>query len=245
MRAKKTALLVWVLLLLIIPIYNPTDDLLMSFEYLSQGSSFVECSLCFTQGAILNIYPDLECYCATRLTPYNLLFNTAMMIIFISILCKRISEIFHLRSYVFIRGGAVNFKLILIKKVLSEIVIILFAKLIVYVIFFIILQGFTWFILFDLASTFLTLSMFSLIFIFCKLHGTKEKIPMFTFIAGNMLAQIFSFEWQVFSIFVVASADWSESPLVIIAIKIFIFTILSVLIFSKKNLDQMLGAKDQ
>jgi len=64
-------------------------------------------------------------------------------------------------------------------------------------------------------------------------------------IAGNMLAQILSFDIRALSIVVIASVYWQEMPFLIIGIKILILLLLMMLIFFKKNVDQMLEVKNQ
>lgn len=224
---KKFVVFVVILLLLHLPVLNPTDDALLTFQFLAQGS-------------------HLDAYSGEKmLIPYNLLFNIAMSVLFISRIFSRLSEIFNLRAYVITRGGSTTFKWVLIKKALWESAKILLAKLLIYALYFIMEQRGTWFILYDLVSTFLTLSMFSFVFILCKLNGANNKIPLFMLTAGNMIAQIFSFEFGVFSVIVIASIYWQNSPFVVIAVKILILLLLTFLVFFKKNVDQMLEVKNQ
>ena len=216
-----------ILLLLQVSVYNPTDELFLSFEFLVQGSSFDT----FHGGRYLSLY--------------NLLFNTGMFILFISMICSRISKNFCLYLYIITRGSEAVFKKILIRNTLCEILKVIFAKLLIYVLFFFFEQNIIRFILYDLVSTFLTLTMFSLVFILFKLNGVNEKILLFILISGNMTAQILSFEVGWFSIIIIASIHWWENPFVVIMVKLSIILLLAFILFFKKSVNQMLGVKEQ
>lgn len=221
---RKFVTFLFILIILHWFVDNPTNDLLFSAQFLVQGSIFT------------GEYHWLLS---------NMLFNTGMFVLFIGTIFSRLSEIFNLRIYVITRGGESVFKRVLIKKALWEIGKILCAKILIYILFFIIEQRVSRFAVYDLVSTFLTLSMFSLVFILCQLRGANNKLPLFVLIAGNMLAQILSFDIRALSIFVIASVYWQEMPFLIIGIKILILLLLMMLIFFKKNVDQMLEVKNQ
>ena len=224
---KKFSFLVITLLLLLMTLYNPTDELFLSFKLLTQGSA-------------LDVY-TMEKF----LIPYNFMFNLGLSILFIAPICSRISEIFELRNYLITRGGEAVFKKVLIKKAFAVIVRVLLAKLLLYGVVFLIEQSATWFILYDLVSTLLTLGMFAIVFILCKLNGASDKMPLFLLISGNMIAQILSFEIRATSIIVIASIHWEDAPFGVITIKALILLLLIFLVYFRKNANQILEVENQ
>ena len=222
---KKFFVFTILLLLLHISIYNPMGDRLIGFEFLAQGSAF-------------DAYMQ-----ESTLVPYNIFFNTGMFVLFISRIYTKISEIFNLSPYIMTRGGEVIFKRTLIKNSVYEIFQIIIVKSLIYALFFMIEQRGTWFALYDVVSTFLTLSIFTFLLILCRLNGVDNKILLFVLISGNMINQILSFEINMMSIFVIASIYWKESPFVVLFIKIILIWLLLCLVFFKKNVNKMLEVK--
>jgi|GEM_PF-6601992 len=223
---KKFLLRFFILLILHLLINNPTDDSLLSAQFLVQGS-------------VLDPFTG-----ELRWILDNMLFHTGMFILFMVSIFSRISQIVDLRTYVIARGGEVAFKCTLVKKTLWEIGKILMAKSLIYLFLFIIEQRVSRFALYDMVSTFLTLSLFSLVFMICQLKGISNKIPLFALIAGNLILQIWSFEIQSLSIVVIASIYWQEAPVIVIAIKALIVLLLSCFMFFTKNVDHMLEVKN-
>lgn len=223
---KKRCLFTAVLALLHIAVLNQSDDLLLSFQFIAQGSEFAFYSY------------------ELQISLYNMLLNTAMMILLISVICKSISEAFELHPYIFSRGGQIVLKRVMVKRIFKEILFILAAKSLIYVLYFALTQRFTLFFLYDLLSTFLTLGIISSIFLLAKLSGTKDRIPMFALTCGHMVALILSYRISAFSILTISTADWQTLYPVILFAKLCITVTLGVFIIIKKNTDQLLGGKN-
>lgn len=223
---KKRLQFIAVLALLHIVTFNQTDDTLLSLQFIAQGSEFS------------------EYFGVMQLSITNLLFNIAMVIMFISAVCKKISEAFLLHPYIYCRGGHNAVIGIMIKRAMGEVLFIITAKSLIYICFFIYAQDFTLFILYDLISTFLTLSMFSFIFILSKLSGAKDKIPLFCLIAGHMLVLIISYNVRVLSVFTISTIYWQEAFHFIIPIKIMFISILGVILLLMNKPNRILGVKD-
>lgn len=218
---KRKIFFVAILLLLHIATFNETDDLLLTFQFVAQGSS-------------LDPFTD-EVYFPV----FNVLFNIAMMVMFISTIFKKISEVFMLHTYIFNRGGQTVFKRALIKCVFQKILFILIAKSIIYIGFFLFTREFTVFFLYDLLSTFLTLGIFSFIFILSKLFGIKNKISLFCIISGYIIALILSQQIYFFAVLTISTVDWQSTLIPIIPIKIFLFLIFGVSINLNKKPDRI------
>jgi len=223
---KKRLLFLSMLALLHIAILNQTDYLLFSFEFIAQGSEY-------------SYYYDIM-----ALSVYNILFNTAMMVMFISTICKSVSDAFTMHPYIFNRGGQTIVKKVMLKRALNEILFILSAKLIIYICYFIYTQDFTFFFFYDMLSTFLTLGIFSLVFILSKLSGAKDKIPLFSLVAGHMIALILSFRVNFFSVFTISTVEWRTYFHIIIPIKLCVLGAFGVFILLKNNPNQILGVKN-
>jgi len=214
---KKNFYFIVALFLLYLAAYNPTDNLLFTFQFVAQGSA-------------INPFSG-ELYFSI----YNTLFNIAMIVLFVSRICKGISDAFTLHPYIFCRGGQVAVKRVMLKRALIEISLILLAKLILYIPAFVISRSFSTFFFYDFISTFLTLSLFAFIFILCKLSGVKDKIPLFCLISGHMIALILSYQLRFFSIFTIASIDWQNDFWFTLPIKFLIIVAIMYFLLSKKN----------
>jgi len=223
---KQIVKLFVVVLLLTLTVHNPTDDWLWRFEFLVQGSVFEP----FSQQWLMILY--------------NFLFSVGLFILFFSMICKRVSEIFHIRSYVITRGGEGMFKKVVIEKVFVEIGKILGVKLSIYLLFFAIMQDVRVFIFYDLISTFLTLGMFALVFVLLKMCGFSHKMSLFLLISINFIAQFSSFNTPVMSIIVIASIHWQDAPVVFLGSKLLILLSLLGLMFFKSYINHMLEVKN-
>ncbi|MFP3156474.1 hypothetical protein LQZ18_19055 [Lachnospiraceae bacterium ZAX-1] len=86
--------------------------------------------------------------------------------------------------------------------------------------------------------------MFAQCFSLFKLHGAKDKVPIFMIVGINMISQMLSYEHPAFSMVVVASLEWQSACLTNIVGKIGAVLALSGMIYLQKNFDKMLGEKD-
>ena len=223
---KKDAILFFIILLFHLVVINPTDYLLLNFEFLAQGSVFNE-----SNGK-------------TEFILYNYLLSMGMIIIFVSMIFKSISQTLNLKDYIITRCGHLKFKMIVIKVALTAIFKILAIKQIIYILFFIKTQSFTLFYFYDMISTFLTLIMFSLVFIVLKLQGVKDKILLFGVIFLHMISQILSYNNIIFSIIVIASINWEAIYAYILIAKIVVIVTSIFILLSLKNLDKTIGVKE-
>ena len=168
---------------------------------------------------------------------YNTFLNIASMLIYISLLESSLSSRFKLRNYIAARGGFNKVIHCLLKVSILNIFIILGFKQLLYSLFFIISFSYTNFYIYDMLSSFLTLTSLSLILIAMKIYGIKGAYAIFTLSAANILSQIISTEISLFSIFIIGSEGWNEIKSFVYLYKI-IFIILMlyfVLIVSKYN----------
>ncbi len=190
------------------------------------------------QGIIVNPFDE-----TLEFILYHYVLNLGLMILLISTVFQAISQTFEMRDYIITRCGNLNFKFILLKVALKNIFTILIIKQIIYLMFFVYTKSFTMFYFYDMGSTFLTLIMLAQCFSLFKLHGAKDKIPLFIIVGINMISQMLSYEHYIFSIIVVASLGWKSSYVTSIVGKIVVIFVLSSMIYLQKNLDKTLGEK--
>ena len=108
---KRKCFFIAVLVFLHIVVLNQTNDLLLSFQFIAQGGEFS--------------YNAHE----LQISLYNMLLNTAMMIMFISAICASVSDAFELYPFIFNRGGQTVTKKVIVMRMLKEILFILAVKL--------------------------------------------------------------------------------------------------------------------
>lgn len=172
-----------------------------------------------------------------KINLYNTFLNIASMLIYISLLESSLSSRFKLRNYIAARGGFSKVSHCLMKVSIINIFTILVFKQLLYTLFFLISLSYTTFYIYDMLSTLLTLTFFSLILITMKIHGVRGAYAIFALSAVNILSQIISIETPIFSIFIIGTADWNEIKIFVYLYKI-IFIILMfyfVLLVSKSN----------
>jgi len=220
---KKNVLFIVALILLHMVTLNPTDNPLLSFQFLAQGSAF-----CPFKGEYF--FPI-----------HNILLNAGMMMLLISRVCKCVSDVFMLYPYIHSRSNASLLKRLLVKTALKEIVFILLISLTFYIFAFIRFQGFNLYFIYGISSTTLTLCIAALSFIILKLSGAKDRIPLFSLVAGHMVALILSHRLRIFAIFTIASVNWQKDFLFAIPSKMIIIAALVYYLMAKSNFDKLLG----
>lgn len=222
---KNKILLFSLILLLHLVVLNNTNDPLLNIEFLMQGT-------------IIEPYDETP-----QFLLYHYVLNLGLMVLLISTVLQAVSQTFEMKDYIITRCENFKFKFVLLTEALKKIFTILMFKQIIYFMFFIYAKSFTMFYFYDMASTFLTLLMYTQCFILFKLYGAKDKIPLFIIVGTNMICQMISYEHHIFSIIVVASSKWQFHYLTNIIWKIIMTFILSSMIYLHKNLDKTLGVK--
>ena len=222
---KNKILLFSSILLLHLVVLNNTNDPLLNIEFLMQGT-------------IIEPYDE-----APRFILYHYVLNFGLMVLIISTVLQAISQTFEMRDYIITRCENLKFKFVLLTGALKTIFIILMFKQIIYFMFFIYTKSFTMFYFYDMVSIFLTLLMYAQFFILFKLHGAKDKIPLFLIVGINMICQMLSYECHVFSMIVVASLKWQFYDSINIIWKIVMIIVFSSMIYFHKNFDKTLGVK--
>lgn len=172
-----------------------------------------------------------------KINLYNTFLNIASMLIYISLLESSLSSRFKLRNYIAARGGFSKVIHSLMKVSILNIFIILGFKQLLYSIFFLFSSSYTTFYIYDMLSTLLTLTFFSLILITMKINGVKGPYAIFALSSINILSQIISTETPLFSILIIGSADWNEIKSFVYLYKIISIILLLYLValVSKSN----------
>lgn len=223
---KNKKLLFSLMLLFHVIVFNSTDDPLLNIEFLMEG-------------IIIEPYDKTP-----QFILYHYVLNSGFMILLIATVLQAVSQAFEMRDYIITRCTNLKFKFVLLKTSLKNIFIILAMKQIIYCLFFLYGKSFTMFYFYDMASTFFTLLMYAQWFILFRLHGIRDKIPLFLIVGINMIGQMLSYYHHAFSILVTASLEWQTYFGRNIIGKIIVILLFSNMIYLHKNLDKTLGVKD-
>jgi hypothetical protein len=171
----------------------------------------------------------------------NYLLNLATNVIYITFILKEISLIFRLRIYIASRGGYNVLINRMIKSSLKNVFIILLVKQLVYIIFYFLSPSYSHFYIFNMISTFLTLSILALSIIITRLQGIKETLSFFSILSITALTQYMSYKYSIFSILVIASSNWKKFAFVVILFKFISLLVLFYLVFSILKPDKLIG----
>ncbi len=205
---------------------NDTDNPLLLFEFLMQGTT------------INSADQRME------FMLYHYILNVGFVILLLGSVLQAVSQAVEMRDYIITRCGKRKFKLVLLKSAFKEIFAILAARQIIYTVYFVYTGKFTKFYFYDMASTFLTLLIFAQGFILLKLFGAKDKVPVFIIAALNMISQMLSYEHPAFSAVVIASCQWQLYWVRNILAKAAVILALGIMIYLQKDFDRMLGVKN-
>lgn len=214
---KKKILFFLLVLMLHFSVYNPHGNLFDSNLFLFQGS-------------FMNIITGYITFLWS-----NFSLKVILIILIFTYISESISKIFRRYIYITTRGHKNIFKITLIKNSLISLLETLGIISLIFIIFLwqenSLIEG-TLFIIF---SFFLTVSSYSLLIILFRLYRISEKKTLFCLISFYLISQFLSFEISLFSVFVISSIHWNQSPLIWILLKLFIFLFLLILVLIKNT----------
>lgn len=204
-------------------VVNETDNTLLIFEFLIQGT-------------IINPLDG-----TMEFMLYHYMLNLGLTILLLAAVLQAVSQIFEMSDYIITRCGKSKFKVVLLTAALKEIFKILAIKQVIYTAYFVYTGEITFFYLYDMGSTFFTLLMFAQCFILLKLLGAKDKVPLFVIAGINMISQMLSYENHVFLMIVIASCQWQSYWMVNIMGKAAVILVLSGMIYLRKDFDALMN----
>ncbi len=141
---------------------------------------------------------------------YLVLLNIGTMSIFISMIEGSLSSAFQLRNYIGARSGLKGILFFLIRVALKNVLIILCMKQVVYFTFYMVSFSFTGFYIYDMISTFLTLTIISLILIIAKINNIRTSIAYFMVLSLHVVCQFLSYKFPIVQLAVIASVNWEN-----------------------------------
>lgn len=218
---KKLLKLVFIIMLLMLPIHNESENALMSFQFLAQGSSY-------------------DLYRGMYLSFYNSLFSITTWLVFLLTICSELSKIFEQREYILSRGGMRRLKQVLLMRLLFISSFLVTAMLVVYAIYFSLERRVDLFILFDMGTLFLISFLYGAFFLLLRMNGVKEKIASFVLIGFSMFAQIFSFEIITVAVFSRSTIHWNEYHFQILLAQTILLLVAVMVLIQFKNKDSLL-----
>lgn len=173
------------------------------------------------------------------LIPYNLdadsiniilvALNFGFVLLFVYTMVKKTEELFNMGKYIIPREYNQTFFVVYLKEIIQLVCHLIVAKLLVDFIFSLMnsFSEVTNIILFSI-STVLTAFIW-LLLIFClKIYHVKANLVYFLMLLFILIAQLLSFEYTFFSVFIIASSNFFDATLFIVVTKLILILFLFI-----------------
>lgn len=175
-------------------------------------------------------------YSSENIHLYNYILNISSLIVYIFFIQYSIVSINKLKYYIVSRGGCEALKLTLFKNSLINVLIIIFAKQLVYFLNYFMSSDMS-FYYFDMISSFITLTIYSIILIIFKIINIKDSILSLLFISTIIISQFASYRYSFFSYIVIASYNWRLMYSNIILFKSLLLMLFAVILFKLNKVE--------